>query len=514
MTGARAATARELEQFEEELELVTEEDIDLELARKSLAEFCQQMWPVLEPGTPLAWGWMHDAICEHLEAVTAGEIRNLIINIPPRFLKSTIVSVMWPAWEWLSKPHLRYLTSSYDLNLATRDARRTRDVMLSPRYQAMITDPVTGARKWAFKSDQNVKTYYENDHAGTRICTAPSAAGTGHGGDRVMVDDPHNVKKAESDEQRQQVADWWGKTMSSRRNDMNKSARIIVMQRLHETDLTGVCLEKGGYDHLCLPVMYEPDHPHKSKTNLHFVDPREDEGELLMEERFNADNVDEQQVELGTYGFVGQYLQRPAPADGVILKKPWFRRYEFVPVEWDLLISSWDVAFKGKNDQDEAEKVKNRSWVVGQVWCAVGANAYLLDEVRGRWDILETIAAMKRIREKWPKATAHLMENKANGPAIVTMVRDKIPGVIEVEPDGSKVQRCQAVSPVYEAGNIWVPEERVAIFDVEDHVQELITFPFGKADDRVDCATQAVNHLLVSEVGRARRALDRLVSGM
>ncbi len=492
--------------------------IDLELARRHLADFVQQMWPVVEPGKALIWGWPLDAMCEHLEAVTRGDIRNLIINVPPRFLKSTIVSVMWPAWEWLHDPQLRYLTSSYDKQLAVRDAVRTRRLINHPKYE-ILNMGEDGKQRFIFSGDQNVKSSYENNQTGTRICTSPTSSGTGHGGDRIMVDDPHNVRESEAEIQRNAVHEWWDKTMSTRRNDPKTAARVIIMQRLHEDDLTGHCLEQGGYDHLCLPLLYEADHPHKSSTSLQFVDPRHAEGQLLMPKRLGPEQAQDSKIELGTYGFVGQMQQRPAPSEGGIFQVAWFNEYEIEPPvdSFDRMWTTWDLSFKGREGRGgmrgEIEAVKNRSFVVGETWGSIGAASYILDEERGQWNILETIAAMVRARKKWPSATAHLVEDKANGPAIETLLKDKIPGLLLLNPRGSKIQRAHAVSPYCEAGNVHVPSPRYAPW-IADWLHEICTFPFGRYNDRVDAMTQGLIWAHVDTVQRSLRALDQMVGNL
>lgn len=489
--------------------------IDLELSKRHLSDFVQQLWPVVEPGKALIWGWPLDAICEHLEAVTRGDIRNLIINVPPRFLKSTIVSVMWPAWEWLHDPKLRYLTASYDKQLAVRDAVRTRRLINHPIY-ARLNMGVDGKQRFVFAGDQNLKSSYENDKTGTRICTSPSSGATGHGGDRIMVDDAHNVKESESESQRKDVHDWWDKTMSTRRNDPDNAARVIIMQRLHEDDLTGHCLEQSIYDHLCLPLLYEEDHPHKSSTALSFVDPRRIEGQILMPQRTTPERVEEMKIELGTYGFVGQMQQRPAPSEGGIFQLAWFKLFQVEPAidEFDRLYSTWDAAFKGADGKTgtrgEIAAIKNRSFVVGQLWGDIGANSYLLDEERGQWNILETLTAMLRMRNRWPAATAHLVEDKANGPALETLLKDKIPGLLLVNPRGSKIQRAHAVSPYCEAGNVYVPSPKYASW-VSEWLHEVCTFPFGRYNDRVDAMTQGLIWSHVDGVQRSLRALEQMV---
>lgn len=488
--------------------------VKMEMARRHLRHFVKLFWAVIEPGTELIWGWPLDVVCDHLEAVTKGLIRDLVINIPPRHLKSTIVSVMWPAWEWLHDPAIRYLTASYDKNLATRDAVRSRRILNSPLYLALNKDQF-GKQRFMLAGDQNVKSRYENDSTGHRICTSPSSSATGEGGNRIVVDDGHNVKEAQSDTQRGQVIEWWEQTMSTRRNDPKKDARIVIMQRLHEADLAGHCIEKG-YEHVCLPLMFEAEHPHKSNTTLGFVDHRTKEGQLLMPERIGLPEVAQMMLDLGTYGFTGQMQQRPAPSEGGILKKGWFERFRAEPSlhDMDRVITSWDASFKGSDGSSsrraELEAVKNLSFVVGQVWGIRGANSWLLAQVRGQWNIKKTMDEMLELRKLWPMATAHLVENKANGPAIETLLKDTIPGLLLVEPRGSKIQRAYAVAPYCEAGNVHIPLPGYAPW-VGEFLHEIVTFPFARHDDQVDAMTQALIHEHVDEGARALRALEGMV---
>ena len=491
--------------------LPTAEDIDQEKARRHLRHFVRYMWPVLNPGTPLIWGWPLEVICDHLEAVTRGEIKDLIICIPPRFLKSTIVSVMWPAWEWLTRPELRYLTAAYDLKLATRDAVKSRRLMNSPRYRALNSSP-SGEVLWEFTGDQNTKTRYENDKTGERLVTSPAGGALGEGGDRIVVDDPHNPKAIESDDQRKDTIEWWDQIMSTRRNDLKTAARIIMMQRLHDNDLAGHCIEKGGYELVCLPLMFEAKHPTPSVTSLGLEDPRTREGELLLPDRIGPDEARALRVDQGTVVFLAQQQQRPSPPEGGILKRAWFKRYDVQPPEFDRLITSWDLSFKG-TDKEQLKAVRELSYVHGAVVGFIGSRSFVLDEERGQWDIIDALAAMFRLLKRWPEATTHLIEDKANGPAIQSMIKGKVSGVIMVEPKGSKIQRAYAIAPLVEAGNVWVPDERRSPWTV-DWLHEVSNFPFAKDNDRVDTLTQAVIWQHVKEGGSSLGRLEKLVAGL
>src|SRR2546421_5932599 len=184
-------------------------EIDKELATRSLREFIRQAWPILQPVTPFVPGWHIDALCEHLEAITYGHIRNLLINIPPRHMKSLTVSVFWPCWEWIRWPERRWLFASYAERLSIRDSVRRRRLILSPWYQSFFGD------RFQLTGDQNEKHRFDNDHSGSRIATSVGGSNTGEGGDRVVCDDPHNIEEAQSEPMRQRACDWWDTVMST-----------------------------------------------------------------------------------------------------------------------------------------------------------------------------------------------------------------------------------------------------------------------------------------------------------
>jgi len=486
-------------------------DVQKELAIRKLSRFAQLIWPVLEPGTPLVWGWYLDAICDHLEAVTNGHIQNLIISMPPRHGKSTLVSVIWPAWEWITKPYIRYLTASYSKELAIRDAVRTRRVLQSEQYQQLIKG-ADGKPLFELTGDQNLKSRYENTQTGWRICTSVDSGATGEGGNRVMVDDAHNMREIHSDPKRQAAIDWWAQVMGSRRNDAKNDARIVVGQRGHEDDLTGNLLRLDIYDHLCLSAMYESDHPHKSKTFLNYKDPRTKDGELLCAERFGQAEVEEAQKDMGKLGFIAQYQQRPAPAEGGIFKKSQFQRYVALP-RFDRIVSSWDLSLKGeeKTKNSEIRAVLNPSFVVGQLWGFTGPNAYLIEEVRGQWGLTLSMERIIQMKKRWPAMDTIYIEDKANGTPAIQMLRNEIPGIIPVEPKVSKTQRAMAIQPFVESGNVHIPSDKFALW-VDDWLYEVCSFPFGRKNDRVDAMTQALQLYFIDGYLASRKILENMTT--
>jgi hypothetical protein len=258
--------------------LPTRDELRAERVRRSLGAFVRAAWPILEPGTPFIGNWHIDAICAHLEAITRGELRRLIVNIPPRHMKSLAVTVFWPCWEWLRRPETRWLCASYAQALSTRDSLKcrrlishpgTRDSRVSASERTLVQRvgylglvellaEMRGEEPWQLTGDQSTKQRFENSRTGYRIATSVDGVATGEGGDRVVCDDPHKADEAQSEVTRESVLLWWDQTMSTRLNQPSSGAKVIVMQRLHEADLTGHLIERGGYEHLCLPAVPAP----------------------------------------------------------------------------------------------------------------------------------------------------------------------------------------------------------------------------------------------------------------
>jgi predicted phage terminase large subunit-like protein len=275
------------------------------------------------------------------------------------------------------------------------------------------------------------------------------------------------------------------------------------MQRCHQQDLSGHLLEQGGWEHLCLPAEFEGP---GCVTSIGWSDPRSAQGELLWAERFGPVEIESLKVSLGSYAAAGQLQQRPSPAGGGLFKRHWFRYWQprganLPPVSVRLpdgtvtlitavevphrvaeQIQSWDCAFKDLDTSD---------YVVGQVWARLGAAFFLGDQVRGRMDCPTTVKAVRELSEKWPRTVAKLIEDKANGSAVIQMLAKEIPGLLPVTPQGGKVARAAAVSPLIEAGNVYLPHPLYAPW-VNDFIGECAAFPNGSHDDQVDAMTQAL----------------------
>lgn len=270
------------------------DEAERELCRRSLAAFAKRAWPILEPATPLKWGWALDAMCEHLEAISRGEILRFLANVPPGSMKSLLTGVIWPAWEWgpLGRPELRYLGTAHKQDLAVRDSTKCRRLIQSAWYQSLWPVRLVG--------DQNAKTKFENDATGFREAMAFTGM-TGSRGDRVILDDPHSVDDANSATKLAADILTFREALPSRVNN-DQSAIAIIMQRLHERDVSAVALDLG-YEHLCLPMRYEEG---RSRWVVGKGDPRKAEGELMFPERFPEPVVVELEKFLGAYATAGK----------------------------------------------------------------------------------------------------------------------------------------------------------------------------------------------------------------
>lgn len=469
--------------------------LDGERLEASLLAFVEEAWSIVE-SVPFVPNWHIQALCEQLEQVAHGDILRLLVNIPPGTAKSLIVSVFFPAWVWAKWPDKRFLAGSYGQDLATRDAVKMRVLVDSDWYQA----------RWAveFRPDQNQKTRFENTDGGWRIATSVGGRGTGEHPDFIVIDDPHNAKQAESDAERQAAIDWFVRTVSTR-GVSRGAAVVIVMQRLHELDMSGHVLSgptAEEWTHLCLPMRAESQSALvPTKAHRPQIDPRKP-GELLWPSLFSEARVASLERALGSYATAGQLQQRPAPAEGGILKLKWVRYFEPETVpSVDSVVISVDPAMK--------EKEQNDFWSI-QAWGVSGPNRYALKRVHVRTDLAEATRLIGDMHawavETFPeKSVLVLIENTAAGPDAVRALRRKITGVVPWNKKGDKVQCAMTAQPVLEAGNILVPGVEDPTGGKPDAyltpgwVQEMLTewaaFPNGAHDDDVDAFTQMVIRL-------------------
>lgn len=448
-------------------------------AEGSLPEYIKQVWPTIEPGTRYVPNWHIDCIGEYLEAVDRHEIRRLIINIPPRHMKSLEVTVCYPTWSWITNPWKRFIKVSYSDMLSRKHNILSRDIITSPWYQDNWGD------RYVLKGDVNRQNQFANDHHGMMYSTSTGGALTGEGGDVIIVDDPQNPLMANSETEREASINFFKNTLQTRLNDPKTGAIIVVMQRLHEQDLTGYILaEDLGYEHLCLPAIAE-----KHTVVTFPISGREvvrEEGDLLNPGRFDRQSLDDLKRSMGSLQFAGQFQQTPAPAGGIIFKREWLGQFYRQAPTMNMLIQSWDQPFT---------KSEGSAKCAGIVMGRRGADIYVFDLVNEKMEFTESVAAMRSLSGKWPKARAKVVENKANGPAIVSLLHKEIPGLVEFNPKGSKEERALSITPYLEAGNLHLPDP-VQHPWVHDFIEDLLRFPKGTYKDTVDAFVQGVLYLM------------------
>jgi predicted phage terminase large subunit-like protein len=494
-----------LQSLKERLEIVREK----EACEESLAEFIKKHWHIVEPETPLVWGWPLDAICLHLEAITFGIIRKVIFNVPPGFMKSLCVCVFWPAWEWgpQKMPHLRYLNFSYSQRLTVRDNGRFLKIILHDDYQA----------KWGdvFQVEQESVIKVSNDKTGWKIASSIGGMGTGERADRILIDDANSTDDSESEAVMLTTNTWLRETMPDRLNNMQTGVIVNIQQRTSEDDATNTLLEYGtGYVHVMVPMEF--DSMRKCSTDIGWEDPRTEEGELAWEERFSYDVVKGLQKIKGPYAYAGQYQQIPAPRGGGIIKREWWQLWPpegeeeiwMKQVKWrgkdgtmkvamqpsypdfEYVVASFDTAFKEKEENDPSACV-----VLGVFKNRQGLSKIMLVEVWNERlafnDLLEKTIATCRRR----KVDVAIIEDKASGQSILQeMQRICSPQEFQIFPypaDTSKTARAHAVVPLFSANCVYAPDRSW----VDACINQCSSFPKAKHDDMVDALTMGLGYL-------------------
>jgi predicted phage terminase large subunit-like protein len=495
----------------------TFEQIESVVLSRKLSDYAKEAWSQIDPD-PVIWGWHMDAICEHLQAVTEGQIQELLINVPPGFSKSLLTCVLWPTWEWARRGEGRWMFASYDQTLSTRDSVKRRQLINKPWYQ----------QRWPLQitSDQNQKTYFENSDKGYMLATSVKGHSTGEHPDRTVCDDLQDAQAAASALERISTKEWVKANLATRGAGRGVR-RVAIMQRLNEEDIAAYFLELG-YEQLMLPMRYEPS---RSKvTCIGFKDPRTEAGELLDPKRYPESVVQKLEDTLGPYHTAGQLQQRPSPAGGGLIKRSWFRCW-VPPGELDLYAPYNDgrgnvfqqkelpVTFEQEllsldcNKLREAEDIRKKADadpISLGAWGRLGPDCFLLERVNGRRDIQETCDDLIDMSKRHPKATAKVIEYAANGPYVMALLRKKVPGMVPATPEGSKTHRvltsakndserdARAISMqvLFRAGNIWIPHPEMPGFEwVLDYIEEIVGFPTAPHDDDVDMTSQALAHI-------------------
>lgn len=460
-----------------------------EAAARRLHGTEQQRWATpgelakaLDPGTIQTPAL--EVIDQHLVRVAQTPGARLIISMPPQEGKSQRVSRRFPEWLLMRDPELRIVVVSFDFGMARRWGRDVRNDLQS--FGLLTVDPRSAAaHDWVLAG-----------HRGGMYCVGVQGALTGRPVDILIIDDPHkDSKEANSEVERQNVWDWWTSVAIPRLAP--HAPVILIMTRWHEDDLAGRLLAADDgqrWEVLTIPALADHD-PAKGQTDPLGRQP----GEWLISARKGRTPAEWEKTRIGAGSrvFNALYQGRPSPESGDVLKREWWRRYDKA-LWWQEpdgsyhsdgnLLMSWDMAFKDTKSSD---------FVVGQVWAQRGARVFLLDQVRARLSFTDTLAAFVRMAAKWPQAHAKLVEDKANGTAVIDSLTTTLPGIVAVTPHESKYARASAISPFVEAGNVWLPEQSVALFDVEGFIDECAAFPNAAHDDQVDALSQALQHLLI-----------------
>lgn len=491
--------------------------IDREKGRSDLGYFTRKAWGIVEP-SPLKWSWHMDAVCEHLMAVSRGEILSLVICIPPGMSKSLITATFWPAWDWLQEPSRRWITSTYAQDMSEKNAKLHRDLVLSDWYQERWPEVCIG------RDDVAKVRFFQNTCKGWRFTTSVGGQATGRHADVLLFDD---LVKAQDAEGRaavdaamiEKANDFWFKTMYTRRVDARLTRRVGIAQRLHHEDTPGRCIE-AGYTALVLPMEYDerrrcttqvlwvpPARREAAKASAlakareqgldpltahavasaaeqalkpePFADPRTTQGELLAPERFPADVVEADRANLGPQAYEAQAQQNPTPIQGLLFKNAGSLLYETLP-PIDRQIITVDCTFKDRKGSD---------FVALQCWGVHGPNYYLIDLITERLNVSGTMDAIRTMVGRNPKAIGIYVEDKANGPAVMDMLRGEVSGIQPWDPGtASKISRAEAVAPLF-TSNVWLPKNAPWL---ASYLTELKKFPLTKHDDQVDATTMAL----------------------
>lgn len=500
-------------------------ELDRQRYEDSLYEFLRAAWHTFDPA-PWKDGWPIQAVAEHLQAVADGDIRKLLINIPPRTSKTSIVSVAFPAWVWAQRHHsatsgpgVQFLYASYAMSLAEEASAKCRRLIESPWYQSFWGD--------RFTLQENTVTKFSNDKGGYRFITSVESKVTGKGGSVIVLDDPNDASDQSSDAAIKNSLDWWNGVLSTRMNDMNTGATIVVQQRIAEDDITGHIqqTEPEGWASIILPMKYEPER--SFMTPIGWIDPRTEPGELLWPERVDAAAVKALEARLGPWRSSGQLQQRPEPAGGGIIKRDWWRLWE--PKEYpqmDYIIAFLDTAYTEKEMNDPSAMTV---WGVFTTQPTTRANRVIgrdgkpmdtaLAYVEGAPSVMLMYAWQERLElnplvEKAAKVAKALkidtlvVENKASGISVAQEIRrlyasERFSTQLADPKSIDKMSRLYSVQNLFAEGMVFAPDRPWA----DMVIKQVGQFPKGKHDDLVDTTSGALRYL--RDAGLLQRSPER-----
>ena len=485
--------------------LPSETELEGERLRRKLSDFVKACWHVLLPSTPLVWHWAMGAICEHLQAVSDGQIDRLIINVPPGMAKSTLVAVLWPVWEWAGNPQVQWLFATYASNLTFRDADKRRDMIRSEWYQERF-----GRR---FEITKEGIEYLKNSEKGFMFSTSTGGETTGWRGDRLILDDPQDPKGAESDVKRESTIEWLTRTWPSRMNlNSRHKGRVLIQQRLHEMDATGLYLKSGDWEHLKIPLEYKGK---TYSTSLGWKDPRTKDNEVISEEIYPKKDREALKKILGPYGISGQLQQEPAPMEGGLIKREWICHYELQEgskhlivkdrmADEEYVIDPWSCPRFCTVDpaitEKDLESQLDPDYTVMAAWAVYlstrGPMVFLLDLIRERMEGPEIIAKMEAFHKHWKFAVMGV-ESIAFQKMISQYAKRKGLPIREIGQkedslyriDKDKTSRALSATPLMADHRFFAPLYAPWL---ADYVNELILFPNAAHDDQMDVTAYAV----------------------
>lgn len=503
---------------------IPEIDVDLtdEIARleSSFHEFIKAAWHLVEGNEQYRDGWHIKAIAEHLEGCFYGTIKTLLINIPPRFSKTLITCVLWPAWCWAKKPTLKFLCASYSRELSVESNNTFRRLINSSWYK----------KRWGdkFRLDKEIETKIYNNRLGSRHAVGIGSIVTGLGGNINILDDPNNMDEVFSESIRDRTNRWVDSSFYSRANNIHTVCRIYIQQRGHHKDVSGYLLAKNNSEqlvHLCLPLAYEMSRkcvtvPIKSTNGLPWQDPRTEEGQALWPEYFDEKKIASEKDRLLPYDYAGQYQQRPSPEQGSIFMRHWFQMWKQPsPPRCHFILQSWDTAFSGEPTKGGKANVSYSACTTWGVFTHEGNDhAILLDTWRARVEYPELRQMAQRlsvnyhdtdIDNPWPESRSFvpdviLIEAKASGLTLIPDLRRAGVMVDRFDPNryGNKVARARNISHIFQCGRVWLPGQPPH-YDVfrayaEQFVEHCLFFPSDESNDIMDSTSQAFIRLLSS----------------
>jgi predicted phage terminase large subunit-like protein len=444
--------------------------------RGDFPAFIQHSFYLLNPGTEYLHSGYIDVMAAGLEDCRQGRCKRLIINVPPRSLKSHCATVCSPAYLLGHDPSTQIICASYAQELADKHALDCRNLMMSSRYREVF--PAT-----RLTSSRPAVHDFQTTRKGTRLATSVGGVLTGRGADFIIIDDPTKPEEALSDVQRRNANEWFDHTLSSRLNSQADGCIIIIMQRLHEDDLVGHVMEQGGWRLLSFPAIAEEEERHEIETPYGTCVYTRKEGEALHPERESLEVLAHIRERMGEYHFFAQYQQSPAPRGGGMVRREWLQIYttESLPKGFELIFQSWDSANKA---------TELSSYSVCTTWGLKNKKLYLLDVLRRRMDYPEL---KRQVREQAAlyQARVILIEDKASGTQLIQeLSQEGVHGITRYAPKMDKVMRLHSVTSTMENGLMYVPEKAPWL---EVYLHELVTFPKAKFDDQADSTSQALD---------------------